>query len=70
MLVGNWSGDYSGGISPTKWNGSVEILQQYFNTGQPVMFGQCWVFSGIVTTILRSLGKILDSEFYVLLKAK
>uniref|UniRef100_H2YCU3 protein-glutamine gamma-glutamyltransferase n=1 Tax=Ciona savignyi TaxID=51511 RepID=H2YCU3_CIOSA len=56
VLVGNWSGDYSGGVSPTKWNGSVEILQQYFNTGKPVSFGQCWVFSGLVTTVLRSLG--------------
>ncbi|XP_078483974.1 protein-glutamine gamma-glutamyltransferase K isoform X1 [Ciona intestinalis] len=56
VLVGNWSGDYSGGVSPTKWNGSVEILQQYYNTGKPVSYGQCWVFSGLVTTVLRSLG--------------
>ena len=59
VLTGNWSGDYSGGVSPTKWNGSVEILNQYYTTGKPVMFGQCWVFSGLVTTILRSLGEKL-----------
>ncbi|XP_025076046.1 annulin-like isoform X3 [Pomacea canaliculata] len=26
VLVGNWSGDYSGGVSPTTWSDSVAIL--------------------------------------------
>nr|CAB3266928.1 protein-glutamine gamma-glutamyltransferase K [Phallusia mammillata] len=56
VLEGNWSGDYAGGVAPTKWNGSVEILQQYLQTGRPVSYGQCWVFSGVVTTVLRCLG--------------
>ena len=50
MLVGNWSGDYEGGASPSSWAGSVKILQQFYETKQPVLFGQCWVFSGILTT--------------------
>ena len=50
VLVGNWSGEYSGGTPPTKWQGSVKILQQYYQTGQPVKFGQCWVFAGVCTT--------------------
>jgi hypothetical protein len=50
VLVGNWSGDYSGGTSPLAWVGSVAILQQYWTTRQPVKYGQCWVFSGILTT--------------------
>uniref|UniRef100_A0A8C4Q5U7 Transglutaminase 1 n=1 Tax=Eptatretus burgeri TaxID=7764 RepID=A0A8C4Q5U7_EPTBU len=45
VLEGNWSGDYSLGIPPTAWNGSVVILRQYSKTGRPVRYGQCWVFS-------------------------
>ncbi|XP_067649518.1 annulin-like [Haliotis asinina] len=56
VLVGNWSGDYEGGTSPLQWTGSVKILEQYFETKEPVMFGQCWVFSGVTTTVLRALG--------------
>lgn len=51
VVVGNWSGDYSAGTSPTVWSGSVEILEEYHkNRGTPVKYGQCWVFAGIVTT--------------------
>lgn len=56
VLEGNWSGDYSGGSSPTKWKGSVAILKQYVETGEPVKYGQCWVFSGVLTTVMRCLG--------------
>ncbi|XP_017284224.1 protein-glutamine gamma-glutamyltransferase K [Kryptolebias marmoratus] len=57
VLVGNWSGDYSQGTSPTIWSGSVEILQEYYkNNGSPVKYGQCWVFAGVFTTVLRCLG--------------
>ncbi|XP_076321349.1 annulin-like isoform X1 [Tachypleus tridentatus] len=56
ILMGNWSGDYSGGQSPTSWGGSVAILQQFFKTKKPVKFGQCWVFSGVCTTVCRALG--------------
>lgn len=54
--MGNWSSDYSGGTEPTKWQGSMLILQEYWSTKQPVKFGQCWVFSGVVTTVCRALG--------------
>ncbi|XP_008305375.1 protein-glutamine gamma-glutamyltransferase K-like [Cynoglossus semilaevis] len=57
VLEGNWSGNYSGGTSPTVWSGSVEILKEYHkNNGTPVKYGQCWVFAGTVTTVLRCLG--------------
>lgn len=57
VLVGNWSGDYSDGVSPAAWSGSVEILKKYHaSNGTPVSYGQCWVFSGITTTVLRCLG--------------
>ncbi|KAF2362823.1 Transglutaminase-like [Trinorchestia longiramus] len=56
VLVGNWSGEYEGGIPPTEWNGSVNILTQFYDTKSPVKYGQCWVFSGVVTTACRTLG--------------
>ncbi|XP_075033773.1 protein-glutamine gamma-glutamyltransferase E-like [Mixophyes fleayi] len=55
VVVGNWSGDYTGGEIPTKWNGSVHILRQWKESG-PVRFGQCWVYAGVLCTVLRSLG--------------
>ncbi|XP_067652851.1 annulin-like isoform X2 [Haliotis asinina] len=56
VLVGNWSGKYEGGTSPTLWSGSVKILRQYMKTCKPVKYGQCWVFSGVVTAVCRALG--------------
>ncbi|XP_070552434.1 protein-glutamine gamma-glutamyltransferase K-like [Ptychodera flava] len=56
VLVGNWSGDYSGGVQPTEWTGSVAIFEEYMKTGKPVRYGQCWVFAGIFTTAMRALG--------------
>ncbi|XP_019936245.1 protein-glutamine gamma-glutamyltransferase K-like [Paralichthys olivaceus] len=57
VLEGNWSGNYDSGTSPTMWSGSVEILKEYkTNSGAPVKFGQCWVFAGVFTTVLRCLG--------------
>jgi len=57
VLWGNWSGDYSGGASPTSWSGSVKILKDWNSSKmQPVKFGQCWVFSGVFTTVMRALG--------------
>ncbi|XP_062412801.1 protein-glutamine gamma-glutamyltransferase K-like [Sardina pilchardus] len=57
VLEGNWSGNYAGGTSPTGWSGSVDILKQYHSSnGTPVRYGQCWVFSGVTTTVLRCFG--------------
>ncbi|KAK3085742.1 hypothetical protein FSP39_008070 [Pinctada imbricata] len=56
-LVGNWSGNYEGGKSPTHWVGSERILRQYYRSdGEPVCFGQCWVFSAVVVTVCRAIG--------------
>lgn len=50
VLLGNWSGNYNNGTSPLDWIGSVSILQKYYKTKQPVLYGQCWVFAGVLTT--------------------
>ncbi|KAJ8965774.1 hypothetical protein NQ317_000481, partial [Molorchus minor] len=49
ILVGRWDGEYGDGTAPSAWTGSVPILQQYLDTESPVSYGQCWVFSGVVT---------------------
>ncbi|XP_054625205.1 protein-glutamine gamma-glutamyltransferase K [Dunckerocampus dactyliophorus] len=57
VLIGNWSGNYSDGVSPAAWSSSVEILRKYHSSnGMPVSYGQCWVFSGVTTSVLRCLG--------------
>lgn len=56
VLSGNWSGSYEGGTSPLAWTGSVAILEQFYKQKYSVQFGQCWVFSGVLTTVLRALG--------------
>lgn len=57
VIVGRWDGVYDDGKNPSFWRGSGEILQQYYKTGgEPVKYGQCWVFSGILLTVLRILG--------------
>lgn len=49
-VLGNWSENFVGGTAPTKWVGSVEILQSYYKKNKPVKFGQCWTFAGVLTT--------------------
>lgn len=57
VLVGSWDNNYGDGVSPTAWTSSVTILEQYMHTGgAPVKYGQCWVYSGLVTTMCRALG--------------
>jgi len=56
LLVGNWSGDYGNETKPWQWSGSQAIFKKYLETGKSVMYGQCWVFSGVTTSIMRCLG--------------
>jgi len=56
VLVGNWSGKYDDGTSPSQWTGSEDILDQYYVKEESVKYGQCWVFSGVLTTVCRAIG--------------
>ncbi|XP_031750630.1 protein-glutamine gamma-glutamyltransferase 5 [Xenopus tropicalis] len=57
VLQGNWSGDYTNGVSPSAWNGSILILRQWYKSDcQPVKYGQCWVFAAVMCTVMRCLG--------------
>ncbi|XP_050079098.1 annulin-like [Anopheles maculipalpis] len=56
VLRGNWSGNYEDGTPPTGWTGSTKILQAFYDTGNTVNYGQCWVFAGVLTTVCRAIG--------------
>ncbi|XP_069740737.1 protein-glutamine gamma-glutamyltransferase 2-like isoform X2 [Narcine bancroftii] len=57
ILEGRWDNDYSNGVPPLAWNGSVSILRQWNNSGcHRVRYGQCWVFAAVACTVLRCLG--------------
>ncbi|XP_073921892.1 protein-glutamine gamma-glutamyltransferase 5 isoform X2 [Castor canadensis] len=57
VLNGNWSENYTDGVNPAEWTGSVAILKQWHATGcQPVRYGQCWVFAAVMCTVMRCLG--------------
>ncbi|GFO48455.1 protein-glutamine gamma-glutamyltransferase k-like [Plakobranchus ocellatus] len=56
LITGNWSNSYADGTAPSSWKGSVQILKQYARTKTTVKYGQCWVFSHVLTTVCRALG--------------
>lgn len=56
ILEGRWDGEYGDGVAPYKWTGSVRILEEYVKSGyKPVKYGQCWVFSALVTTGMKCI---------------
>lgn len=49
VLEGKWEKDFSDGVDPNSWNGSVEILWKWYNDNyKPVKYGQCWVFAAVM----------------------
>ncbi|MGH0188201.1 UNVERIFIED_CONTAM: hypothetical protein FKN15_028530 [Acipenser sinensis] len=57
IINGRWDGMYYDGVSPSRWNGSVDILRRWFSCDcQPVRYGQCWVFAAVMCTVMRCLG--------------
>ncbi|CAL1538646.1 unnamed protein product [Lymnaea stagnalis] len=57
VLEGRWTKKYPKGThTPWSWTGSVRILEEFMSTQKPIKFGQCWVFAGLVTSLLRAIG--------------
>ncbi|XP_066520134.1 transglutaminase 5, like [Hoplias malabaricus] len=57
VLLGNWSENYTGGVKPFDWTGSGDILKLWaLSRFSPVKYGQCWVFAGVMCTVMRVLG--------------
>uniref|UniRef100_A0A667Y5W3 protein-glutamine gamma-glutamyltransferase n=1 Tax=Myripristis murdjan TaxID=586833 RepID=A0A667Y5W3_9TELE len=57
LLEGRWDGSYRGGVSPTEWSSSADILHRWASSNcSPVRYGQCWVFASVLCTVMRVLG--------------
>ncbi|EDO43696.1 predicted protein, partial [Nematostella vectensis] len=57
ILYGRWTEKYpKNSTKPWDWVGSVKILEKFDRRKYTVRYGQCWVFSGLVTTLCRALG--------------
>ncbi|XP_053288678.1 protein-glutamine gamma-glutamyltransferase E isoform X2 [Pleuronectes platessa] len=57
VVMGRWGGPFTAGYKPTHWTGSHAILQRWYDYGcQPVRYGQCWVFAGVMCSVMRLLG--------------
>jgi len=58
LLEARYDDDYRGGNSPHLWTGSVQIIEEFLRLGgaTPVKYGQCWVMTGLMTTLCRALG--------------
>ncbi|XP_068163025.1 protein-glutamine gamma-glutamyltransferase 2-like isoform X2 [Antennarius striatus] len=57
ILRGKWQGSYKGGVKPTEWIGSADILHRWVASNcSPVSYGQCWVFASVLCTVMRVLG--------------
>ncbi|XP_014874844.1 protein-glutamine gamma-glutamyltransferase E-like [Poecilia latipinna] len=57
VLQGCWDGNYHDGVCPTRWTSSVSILQRWFQSDcKAVKYGQCWVFAGVMCTVMRFFG--------------
>ncbi|CAN7992135.1 unnamed protein product [Ixodes hexagonus] len=56
-VIGRWDRQYSDGIHPYSWSSSPTLLNKYMESGgNAVKYGQCLVFGGVLTTLLRGLG--------------
>lgn len=63
ILFGRWTETYPKNCTPpTAWTGSTAILEKFMKKKFYVKYGQCWVFSGLVTTC--RLSRILDIFFF------
>ncbi|XP_068560608.1 protein-glutamine gamma-glutamyltransferase 2-like [Cebidichthys violaceus] len=57
VLMGCWDGSYRHGFRPSHWTGSHAILKRWLNYDcQRVKYGQCWVFAGVMCSVMRLLG--------------
>ena len=50
ILIGNWTGDYTGGKPPSSWGSTPAILEAYTRERKSVKWGHCWVFSAVLNT--------------------
>jgi len=57
VVVGRWKEPYRPYRNPWEWLGSGDIIMKYYREGgNPVKYGQCWVYAGVAVTLARAVG--------------
>lgn len=58
VLLANWQPDpfLSVPFALASIDSAQEIFREYRQTGDPVHYGQCWIFAGLFSSSLRALG--------------
>ena len=57
ILHGMWdSSQFHLGVDPSKWQSTCQLIETRLQTGKPVKFAQCWIFSEVLVSIFRYLG--------------
>jgi len=72
LVEGKWDGSFEDGTSPFAWIGSTPIFEEFYNTQQPVKYGQCWVFSGVIVTseCYTRIRKIFATTVYIQIRVQ
>ena len=67
ILYGRWTETYpKNSTPPTAWTGSVAIIEKFMKKKHCVRYGQCWVFSGLVTSCKYARNTYVGVRLYVL----
>lgn len=56
LIEGKWNGNYSDGTPPVNWEYTAQIYRTRMKTGEPIKYGQCWIFAECMTAALRFMG--------------
>lgn len=67
LVEGRWDGSFRGGVSPTAWTGSADILHRWVSSNcSPVRYGQCWVYASVLCTgtVKACCSTVCLNEFY------
>ncbi|KAF0991450.1 hypothetical protein HZS_4445, partial [Henneguya salminicola] len=60
LIIGNWK-EVTEGTSSTAWTNALDIYKEYLTSACPVKWGQCFVFSMLLTSMCRNVGIVSKS---------
>jgi hypothetical protein len=55
LMIGKWDNDFRQGNPPTHWIGTEQVFIAREKENKAVMYGQCWCFAEIMTSLCRIL---------------
>ncbi|KAF0990143.1 hypothetical protein HZS_7251, partial [Henneguya salminicola] len=60
LIIGNWK-EVTEGTPSTAWTDAIDIYKEYLTSARPVKWGQCFVFSMLLTSMCRNVGIVSKS---------